>query len=217
MALTALPIGICLVVIFFWGPLEKYHNGLPSGLLNVFSILVGVGVTLLSIYYTSGEWYSVFKKFNDLGIRDGVPTRMGRDLDQNRKWMQELGKAKREVLLSGATLGGWFETAWRDFRDDLPEILKNITRFDIFLLDPRSEESKMRAKDEMYGGEKEEDSATARATSALTKLKYLMSSDELKEYWKKERIRLYLYRGTPLSVMRIDENMYFVSYLPCVS
>lgn len=189
---------------------------LPSALLNVFSILAGVGATLLSVYYTSGEWYSVFKRFKDLGIIDGDPNRKGRDSELTTKWLEEIKKAKRSLLFAGVTLSGWFTSAWTDLCVTLPDVLNRINQFEIFILDPDSEGLRVREEDELSGGEIRE-LAGKRLIGVLVNLKNSMSSGDLKPFWENGKIKAYLYRGTPFSVMIMDEVIYQVTYLPCIS
>lgn len=215
-ALVAIPLGgIILMVSLFWGAVENYSKGLASGLLNFLSILVGVGATFLSIYYTSGEWYSVFKRFSDLGIQDGNPTRKGRETAHTAMWLDEIKKANRSLLFAGVTLAGWFVVAWNDLSAALPEILDRVNSFEIFLLNPLSESFRVREEDERCGGETED--PTERIIAVLTHLKKSMDSRELKTYWDKKKIQVYLYQGTPFSIVQIDDIMYSVNYLPCVS
>ena len=58
----------------------------------------------------------------------------------------------------------------------------------------------VRDRDEKIGGESK-DFASSRIGTVLTNLKKSMTSLELKPYWDKEKIRLYLYQGTPMSVL----------------
>jgi hypothetical protein len=189
---------------------------LPSGLVNVFSIFAGVGATLLSIYYTSGEWYSVYKRFKTLGITYGDPNRKGRDAELTAKWLGEIKKARRSLLFAGVTLSGWFVNAWSDLCATLPDVLHRINTFEIFLLDPSSEGLKIREEDEICGKETR-DLAGARLVSVLIHLKGSMSSGVLKPFWESGKIKVYLYRGTPFSVMVMDDVIYSVTYLPCIS
>jgi hypothetical protein len=189
---------------------------LPSGLFTVFSILVGIGATLISIYYTSGEWYSVYKRFKDLGIIDGDPNRKGRDAELTAKWLEEIKKARRSLLFAGVTLSGWFVSAWSDLCDALPDVLNRINLFEIFILDPSSEGLRVREDDEVAGGETREPAGT-RLLAVLTHLKNSMSTGSLKPFWESGKIKAYLYRGTPFSVMVMDDVLYAVTYLPCIS
>jgi hypothetical protein len=189
---------------------------LPSGLANAFSILIGIGVTLLSIYFTSGEWYSVYKRFQDLGILDADPNRKGRDAPLTAMWLEEIKKAKRSLLFAGVTLSGWFVSAWSDLCTTLPDVLNRINLFEIFILDPSSEGLKVREEDEIIGGETR-DPAGERLVAVLTHLKNSMSSGTLKPFWESGKIKAYLYRGTPFSVMVMDDVIYSVTYLPCIA
>ena len=189
---------------------------LPSGIVSFLSILIGIGVTLFSIYLTSGEWYSVVKRFEYLGIENADPNRKGRDSELTAKWLSEIKKARRSIVFSGVTLAGWFVSSWGDLCVALPEVLHHVNSFEIFVLNPLSEGLIVRDEDEKIAGEARE-FASKRLVAVLTNLRNSMSSGTLADFWKNGKIQLYLYKGTPFSVMVIDDVIYSVTYLPCIS
>ena len=211
-------VSIFLLITFsvFANDLAKYGSLLPGALINACIIFAGFGVTSISIYHSSGEWYSVFHRFQNLGINNAEPNRKGRDSELTLRWLKQIEKAKDEVIICGVTVSGWFMAHWDDLSARLPEVLNRINTLEIFILDPLSEAMAVRDRDEKIGGESK-DFASSRIGTVLTNLKKSMTSLELKPYWDKEKIRLYLYQGTPMSVLRIDRKIYSVTYLPGLS
>ena len=222
LTLVSLIIGTVILYILqiYDGNLSFYGGNLVvrepflSGLLNVISIFAGLGVTFISIYLTSGKYYSAYRRFKDLGIEDGDPSRRGRELELTNKWLEEIKNAKRSVTLIGVTLGGWFCTAWDDLKDQLPTILRDINSFEIYVISPFTEGFHIREKDEKRGGEISNNSAVSRARSVFGNLLEFICDEKLKNYWKSGKVKLYLYKGTPMSVVWIDDVMYLVIYLP---
>ncbi len=57
-------------------------------------VLLAIGVTLISISYSSGRWYQVFTRFSDLGIEDANPSREGRRTESDQYWLNLVESAK---------------------------------------------------------------------------------------------------------------------------
>lgn len=207
---------IVVFVLFFWNRIEIYQSALPSSLLSIASVLVAVGITLLSISYSTGEWYESFKRFKDLGIVDAAPSRKGRQVDMIQEWINRIREAKRTITLVGVTHGGWFTTSYGDLKDLLPRLLPGIDKMEIYFLNPLTEGFRVRDEDEEFGGE-DEHRAMRRIEEVLENLKALMNDRDIKTYFENRKIDIYLYDGTPFSIVWIDNSIYMVTYLPFVS
>jgi hypothetical protein len=207
---------IVVFVFFFWNSIESYQSALPSSLLSIASVLVAVGLTLLSISYSTGDWYESFKKFKDLGIVDAEPTRKGRQVDMTQEWLNRIRDAKRTITLVGVTHGGWFTTSYDDLKDLLPRLLPGINKMEIYFLNPLSDGFRVRDEDEEFGGE-DEHRAIRRIEVVLENLKALMNDRDIKPYFENKKVAIYLYDGTPFSILWIDSAIYMVTYLPFVS
>jgi len=205
-----------VLAFIFIKPLYQWHQLLPTSLFSFFSVIIAVGLTFISISYTSGEWYLIFKRFRDLGIDDGKPDRKGQETSETSKWIDEIKKAKQRIIVSGVTLSGWFQVAWNDLLSWLPHILREVESFEIFLLDPRTEEFQMRDNDEHQGGEQASQTVSIRIQGVLANLKDLLSDQNFKQFFSDGKISIYLYKGTPLSLVLIDNRIYFTPYLPTI-
>jgi hypothetical protein len=202
---------ILILMVLYW------KLALYEAFLSVITVMFLEGG--IRVFEKGGHVYTYrfVKKFKKLGIKNGIPSRKGRELALTEKWLNRLKKAKKSVILTGVTLGGWFNTAWEDLRANLEHILSNVESFEIFVLNPLSEEFKMRERDEIRGGEKLKEITTQRAKTTLENLKQLITDPRLKSYWDENKIKIYIYNGTPVSVVWVDDSIYFATYLPCIA
>jgi hypothetical protein len=205
-----------VVLCLYWTQIEAYNRALPPNLVGIASVLIAVGLTFITIYYSAGEWYEVYSRFQKLGIRDADPSRRGRSTDQNARWMKELREARRSVTLAGVTLGGWFITAWDDLRVELPHLLKRVDSFNIILQYPGSSGAHLRDTDEGFG-ESQDTDASKRIETVLDHIGYLLQDGSLQQFWQQGRLTVYLHKRTPMAVVWIDDVMYAITYLPCVA
>lgn len=198
-------------------PTEFVQNNLLNSASAIGSTLAAVGLTLASIGYTIGEWYPFFRKFRDLGIVDANASRRGRELAATTRWVNELVKAKKSVVLAGITHGGWFLTGWDELRDALPTILRDIERFEVFILNPLGPAFGARRIDELVGGDKHKlDDTQERITLVLRHIAELMANPEFTGPLQAGKLRFYVYDGTPLGLIWVDDIIYSITYLPCV-
>lgn len=180
----------------------------------VLSVTLAVSFALLSVYHSSGAWYSVYSRFRGLGIEDADPNRRGRTIEMTDKWMKEISKAKKRIVLSGVTLGGWFIVSWDDFKHALETILPRLESFEVFLLDPAGHGFEMRDRDESAAGER--DPVRSRMKSVLEKIVQLLEDPAIAPHIQRGCLKFRLYTGTPLSLVLIDERIYYTTYLPNV-
>lgn len=193
-----------------WWEITKANNPvLPGALLTLDSVVIAAIVTLM-VGFLFGEAYITHSRFQRLGINDADPNREGRSITQNYQWMERIRQARRSLTIAGVTNGGWFVTAWPFFYEELPEILARINVFHIYFLDPRSRGFDARAKDEELAGEIK--STPERMRDVLTQAKSFWTDERLQPHLAK--VKIYLYRGTPLSVVKVDDTIYFAMYLP---
>src|SRR5688500_11028479 len=78
-----------------------------AGGFSLLSVVAAVGLTFISVAYSSGEWYEVYRRFKDLGIEDAEPTKQGRLASENVKWLERLGKGRETIVMVGTTNSGW--------------------------------------------------------------------------------------------------------------
>lgn len=190
-------------------------------------ILLALGVALVSIFYSSGPWYRFYARFQRLGIRDAKPSRMGRRTERDKFWADLLIGARKRVILSGATLGGWFSgSLWEDLERELASVLAHVAEndgFEIFVPHPNENGFKLRVDDESTAPSKTEKEqiprdrlkrAQERIKGTLLQLAKLFDDESIKGYIEDKTLRIYIYTGTPVSVQCIDEDIFFVPYLP---
>ena len=132
-SLIGVSIGALIILIFLSGMLSEEIVDINDRLVTLLSILISVllaiGITCLSIYYTSGKWYDVFERFEkDLGIYNANHKRRGREADRNLEWIEFLEQAKKKIILIGTTQGGWFVRGFNLVIDRLPSILSRLEK-----------------------------------------------------------------------------------------
>jgi hypothetical protein len=200
-----------------WGDLIQVQwmkQYLASG-EKFFPIVFAIGVTYISIFYTSGTWYQSFQRFRVLGIEDAEGDRRGREVSQTEHWLSELDNAKSAVTLSGVTLAGWFVTGWDSLPAKLEVTLRRVQSFDVFLMDPMDVGFKVRAEDK---GETSEgrDPTKKRMKDVLDHIKFLYTDPTIGKFLSEKKLKISLYKGTPLSSVWIDDKIYYTPYLPYV-
>lgn len=205
-----------IVSLKYWTWLDAVNPGATAVALTLLGIVAGSGATLLSVHYGSFEWFIFHRKMTKLGLLSAEPTRRGRDLKLNEHWLNEFNNARRSIILASTTLGGWFDTAWNDFQHDIVTKARTVERLEIFLAHPADPASAGRKEAEQEVGESIED----RQRRVFTRLRALLG-DGLKPYWKPDDksgvIHVYTYRREQVSIVWLDDIIYFTPYLPHIS
>jgi hypothetical protein len=109
-------------------------------------LLLSVSIALASIFYSAGEWYDHFQKFRALGITDAREDRQGRQAERSMHWQRVLSDTKIRFVVSGVTLGGWFDAGFQDTRDNFLTIARFAT-IDVLLAHPNEAGFNARADD----------------------------------------------------------------------
>ena len=143
--------------------------------------------------------------------------RKGREIERNRLWLERIESAKNSITLVGTTHGGWFIRLFDALIECLPDILNQIDgKMEVFLLNPLGKGFKLREEDEEIGREKTE-LPKERIISVLKNIKKIMTT--MPNYYddkdkQKSKISFYFYDSVPISITRIDNELFVGIYLP---
>jgi hypothetical protein len=176
-----------------------------------------VSVTLATIFYSIGDWYEAAQRFRLLGIIDARPDRRGRQADRAVHWQDVLARTQNRAVIAGVTLGGWFDADWEDTRASLLAVLPRAT-VQVLLADPQSAGFRVRADDP---GEQNEaafaERGRARAQRVYDRIASILQDPQFQPHLDQGRLSFYVHPMTPISVVWVDELIYFTPYLPYVS
>jgi hypothetical protein len=199
------------IILYLYGdPGNSQYLG--SVLLNSDSILITAIITII-VGLLFGEFYTTHLRFQHLGIINAEPERKGRESNRNIMWLDRLRKGQKSIIIAEVTNSGWFITAWTDFRNELPTILAQVEEFKFLFLNPGSGSFKTRTADEKVSGESS--GTKERMKEVLTKVRSFWTDSTLSPHTKK--IAIYFYDGAPLSLVKVDDRIYFSIYLPAIS
>jgi len=177
-----------------------------------------VSLTLASIFYSVGDWYDAAQRFKLLGITNARPDRHGRMPDRAKHWGDVLRSTTGRIVISGTTLGGWFVVGWEDTREGLLEILGRGAQVQVLLAAPGSVGFRVRAEDPGEVAEAERgQKAPRRAQQVYECIQTIFGDPAFSQYIDSRRLSFSIYQATPLSVVWVDDAIYFTPYLPCVS
>lgn len=176
-----------------------------------------VSATLAAIFYSVGDWYEAAQKFRQLGLKEARPDRAGRQADRAVHWQNVLGSTQNRMVITGVTLGGWFVAGWEDTHANLLAVLPRAT-VQVLLADPNSPGFRVRADDP---GEQNEaarsDRAPERARKVYEQIALILQDPAFQPHLNEGKLCFYVYPMTPISVVWVDDTIYFTSYLPYVS
>jgi len=198
----------------------------PSRGLNDFAAVASaigplaltVSVTLATIFYSVGEWYDSAQHFRALGITDAKPNRKGRQQERGAHWQEVLRSTNDQIVITGTTLGGWFVNGWEDTRNNLLEVLGRGAQVQVLLANPGGDGFKLRANDPGELAEAEfNEKASQRAKRVYLQIGRLFETPDFSAHMESGRLTFYVYPMTPLSVVWVDDKIYFATYLPCIS
>jgi hypothetical protein len=176
-----------------------------------------VSVTLAAIFYSVGDWYEAAQRFRTLGILNAHPDRRGRQADRAVHWQNVLAGTRNRAVLTGVTLGGWFVTGWEDTRATLLGVLPRAN-VQILLTHPQSPGFRVRADDPGEQSEAEQaERAPARAQRVYERIASIFEDQQFQPHLDAGRLSFYVYPMTPISVVWVDEMIYFTPYLPYFS
>ncbi len=136
------------------------------------SIAIPTAVSLafgfLTAYVTAIVWYEYYAKLQSQGLVDLKASRRGRDPNLDDTWFGTLGSAKERVVLSGVTLGGWFDK-WERFRDSLLELIQrdSVKSISLILPEPGNQFFWNRRRDEISHDRALDHDAAARLGRAI--------------------------------------------------
>jgi hypothetical protein len=176
-----------------------------------------VSVTLATIFYSVGDWYEAAQRFRTLGILDARPDRRGRQADRAVHWQNVLSHTQNRAVITGVTLGGWFVAGWEDTRATLLEVLPRAN-VQVLLTHPQSPGFRLRADDPGEQNEAEyAERAPARAHRVYERIASIFEDQQFLPHLEAGRLSFYVYPMTPISVVWVDEMIYFTPYLPYFS
>ena len=176
-----------------------------------------VSVTLASIFYSVGDWYDFAQRFRTLGITDARPNRKGRQADRAVHWQNVLSRTENRAVIVGVTLGGWFDTSWQDTRNTLLAVLPKA-EIQVLLADPAKWGFRLRAEDPGELAEAQHaERPGPRAKKVYDRIKDVLTDPDFLPHIQSGRLTFYIYSMTPVSVVWVDEVIYFTPYLPYVS
>jgi hypothetical protein len=177
--------------------------------LLVLSSVLALGLALLSIHY-SGVTLAEFHNFRRLGIVSADADFGLRDYQRDHFFASLVRGARREIILCGSTLSGWFQRS-DDHINDFIDRLNNDVKITLLFLDPKSTNFRDRLSSE---GEEPAKRLDHRLASSLSRLN--TNWEKLESFVRDSRLKIYIYQNEPLSIVIFDDEVYWFTYLPTV-
>jgi hypothetical protein len=183
-----------------WPKAEPYYKFVSRAeIKDAMSAIFSVAVLIITIHY-SGIFVDFHKKLTAFGITDVRAHRKGQDPALTPMWIERISNSP-EVMIVGTKSRGWFIKA----KDELDHFLnangRNISRFDVYLLDPHGEtwRSMLRSEQEFK--------------VFIQEVAFVL--DSLQELRTKHRlISLFFYDSEPLHCVVARREIYFAIALP---
>jgi hypothetical protein len=168
--------------------------------------LISIAAMFLGIHF-SGATIKDYFNFAQDGILGMEPVGDFRKREENDKYKKLIESARREIILCGTTLSGWFEEP--SFVAAFLDRLEQGVKITLIFVDPASSNFRDRQKAEKMG----KDVPTGkRASKAFERL--LVDFDKLEFYLQTGKLQILVHRLEPFAIEIFDDRAFWRTYLP---